>query len=73
MTQLFVSVGTFPACEMQILVTSLGIHYFNSSSQIKKITWSISCSKKALTTFRNDTPNSHVPGINFLDFFVHAL
>ena len=33
----------------------------------------ISYSNKALMNIHHDAPNSHVPGINFLEFLVHAL
>ena len=56
-----------------ILVIALGIHYFSSSCQKNKLTWTISYSNKALMNIHHDAPNSHVPGINFLEFLVHAL
>ena len=50
-----------------------GIQYFSSSCQINKLTKKISYSNKVLRTFRHGTLNSHVPGINFLEFLLHAL
>ena len=50
-----------------------GIQYFSSSCQINKLTKKISYSNKVLRTFRHGTLNSHVPGIDFLEFLLHAL
>ena len=50
-----------------------GIQYFSSSCPINKLTKKISYSNKVLRTFRHGTLNSHVPGINFLEFLLHAL
>ena len=74
MTWLYVSILD-PASQLANLVTALGIHYFSSSCLKKKskITGAISYSNKTLMRFRRDAPNSHVPGINFLEFLVHAL
>ena len=55
-----------------ILVTALDIHYFSFYCQKNKLTQEISYSNKALMNIHHDAPNSYVPGINFLEFLVHA-
>ena len=62
-----------PASQIPILVTALGILYFSSSGQKSKLAWTISYSNKALMNIHHDSPNSHVPGINLLEFLVDAL
>ena len=42
-------------------------------SKKNKLTWTISSSNKVLMNIHHDAPNSHIPGINFLQFLVHAL
>ena len=63
----------FPASQIPILVTVLGIRYFNSSYQVNKLTRTISYSNMGLRTFRHGAPKSHVPGVKFLEFQVHAI
>ena len=53
---------------------SLPCAFTTSAPPVKnKLTLTISYSLKALVAFHNDAPNSHVSGINFLEFLVHAL
>ena len=61
-----------PACQIPIFVTVQDIHYFSSTCQKNKLTWTISYSNEALMNIHHDVSNSHVPGINFLEFLVHA-
>ena len=62
----FVSVYLFQKVKYQ--------SYFSYSCQNKnkKLTWTISYSNKALMNFSHDTPDSHFPSINSLEFLVHA-
>ena len=52
----------------QITIAALGIH--NTASTVKKANL---YEPFQTVTFHHDAPNSHVPGINFLEFLVHAL
>ena len=61
------------ASQILILATALGIHYLSYSCQINKLTLRISYSIKALVDFHNDASSILVPGINFLEFLVHAV
>ena len=53
--------------------TVLGFTIWAPPFNKNKLTWKISCNQKALIIFRHDDPNSHVPGVNLLDFFVNCL
>ena len=61
-----------PDCQIPIFVTAQGIHYVSSTCQKNKLTWTISYSNEALMNIHHDVPNSHVSGIKFLEFLVHA-
>ena len=52
----------------QITTTALGIH--NTASTVKKANLH---EPFQTVTFHHDASNSHAPGINFLEFLVHAL
>ena len=58
---------------IQILVNALGTQYFSFLCQKSKLTWTTSYRSKTLMNIHHDAPNIHVPGINFLEFLVHAL
>ena len=58
---------TVPASQIPVLVTALSIHYFSSSSQKRNLHESFQTG-----TFHHHAPNSHVSGMNFLYFLVHA-
>ena len=71
----FVSAYLFHPVKYQSLSLPCFIHYFSFSCQRKnsKLTWTISCSNKALMNFHRDSPNSYVPANNLLEFLIHAL
>ena len=50
-----------------------GHSLFQPRCQKNKLTWTISHIIKILVTFHNNASNIHVPGINFLEFLVHAI
>ena len=67
--QCLASKVSIPVTVQTVLGLTISAPPFNEN----KLTWTISCNQKAWIIFRHDAPDSHVPGVNLLEFFVNGL